>query len=495
MSFEIEETTVADIHAAIASGELSASALIAAYLERIAAIDRAGPTLNAIATLNAQAAAEAARLDEDFARTGAFSGPLHGVPVLVKDQLETAGIETCFGSRAMAGYVPARDATVIARLRAAGAIILAKTTMPDFATAWFAYSSHAGTTRNPYDLTRDPGGSSSGTGAAIAANLGAVGIGEDTGGSIRLPAAFDNLVGLKVTPGLVSRAGISPLVIFQDSAGPMCRTVEDCARVLDVIAGYDAADPYTATAVIAGAPGYRAALDAGALDGRVLGVVRAAFGTTDAAAGVNTVMEAALATLRAAGARLVDVVIPEVDHYVEYTSLYVTHSRHDIDAFLAARPAAPARSLHAIRDARAYHPALELFEAICDGPAQPTDDPEYYPRYVARERFQRVIIGAMAAAGASALVFPTTQIPAPTRAELDAGTWTTLSFPTNTLIAAQSWLPALSVPAGFTADGLPVGMEMVGLPYHEAELLALAYAYEQAGGQRRPPPLGKPVPG
>ncbi|MGE0487062.1 MAG: amidase [Gammaproteobacteria bacterium] len=487
MNLPIEEITIEGALAACARGELTAARLTAAYLDRIEAYDRNGPCLNSVVTVNEHALAEAALCDAERAQ-GRLRGFLHGIPLLVKDQVETAGIPTSFGSIAMDGYVPATDATIIRRLRAAGAIVLGKTTMPDFATSWFAYSSKSGTTRNPYDLARDPGGSSSGTGAAIAANLAAAGIGEDTGGSIRLPAAFDNLVGLKVTPGLISRDGLSPLVSFQDSAGPMCRTVADAARLLQVLAGFDPADPQTATAVIAGAQDYLAALDARALEGRTIGVVRQAFGSDDdaEAAAVNRVMAAALDALAAAGARVVEVEIPDLDHYVEFTSLYVTHSRHDIDRFLAARPV-PFRTVAEIHAAGRYHPALELFEAIVDGPANPLDDPEYYPRYVARETFQRVILNAMARAGAVALVFPTTRIPAPTRAELDAGRWTTLSFPTNTLIAAQSWLPAISVPAGFTADGLPVGMEMVGLPYGEAALLALAFAFEQATGHRRPP--------
>lgn len=487
MKFSLEETTIASIHAAMTGGSLTAVALVDAYLARIEAYDRGGPALNAIVTVNPRALDEARRLDEAFA-AGGLSGPLHGIPVVVKDQAETEGIETAFGSAAMAGYVPARDATAIARLRAAGAIVLAKTSLPDFATSWFAYSSRSGVTKNPYDLDHDPGGSSSGTGAAVAANLGAVGLGEDTGGSIRLPSSFDNLVGLKVTPGLISRTGMSPLVVFQDSAGPMCRTVEDAARMLNVIVGYDEADPFTATAVIAGPQDYTRALDPGALSGRTIGVLRQAFGgaDVDGAAAVNAVMERALEALEAAGARLVEVEVPELEHYVEYTSLYVTHSRHDIDAFLASRPV-PMKTVKAIRDAGRYHPALDLFEAIVEGPTDPHADPEYFQRYTARETFQRLIVNAMAAAGADALVFPTTQVPAPSRAVLDAGTWTTLTFPTNTLVAAQSWLPAVSVPAGFTDAGLPVGMEMVGLPYGEAALLGLAYAFEQATGHRRPP--------
>jgi len=202
---------------------------------------RNGPELNSILTVNPRALDEAEELDRSFGRSGEFVGLLHGVPVLVKDQAETAGIRTTFGSVAFEDHVPEEDATVVRRLKEAGAVVLAKTNLPDFATSWFAYSSAGGVTKNPYDLDRDPGGSSGGTGAAVAANLGAVGIGEDTGGSIRLPASFDNLVGVRVTTGLISRNGLSPLVVFQDTAGPMTRTVKDAAILLDALVGYDPA--------------------------------------------------------------------------------------------------------------------------------------------------------------------------------------------------------------------------------------------------------------
>jgi amidase len=489
MPFRIEEATIAGIHAAFMAGELSVAMLVDKYLARIDAYDRAGPTINSIITLNPAIREQARQLDEYFIRNGDLSGPLHGIPVVVKDQAETAGIMTTFGSIAMDGYMPRQDATAIAKLRDAGALILAKTAMPDFATSWFGYSSKAGITKNPYDLAHDPGGSSSGTGAAVAANLGAVGIGEDTGGSIRLPSSFDNLVGIKVTPGLISRSGMSPLVVFQDSAGPMCRTVEDVARLLDVLVGFDEADPFTATAVIAGPKDYTESIDPDALNGKTIGVLRQAFGdpTDPDAAAVNGLVEHALTVMRKRGAQTVDVEIPDLDYYVEYTSLYAARSRHDIDAFLSARPDAPMKTLKEIIDAGKYHPAIELLEALVEGPEDPHSDPEYFLRYTARDKFQRMVIGAMAKVGATALVFPTTQVPAPSRADLDAGKWSTFTFPTNTLVAAQSWMPALSVPAGFTEHGLPVGLEIMGFPYAEADLLAVAYAYEQATDHRRAP--------
>ena len=488
MTFKLEETTISKIHAAIRAGEVSAVDIVDAYLARIAAYDQAGPKLNSIITVNAAARDDAARLDAEYARTGEFSGSLHGIPIVVKDQAETAGLMTTFGSIAMDGYVPEKDATAIAKLREAGAIILAKTAMSDFATCWFGYSSKAGETKNPYDLAHDPGGSSGGTGAAVAANLGAIGVGEDTGGSIRLPSSFDNLVGLKVTPGLISRAGMAPLVVFQDSAGPMCRTVEDLARLLNVLVGFDPEDPFTATAVIAGTVDYQARLNADELKGRTIGVLRQSFGdpSDPEAAEVNGLMEQALEVMRGAGAKTVDVAVPDLDYYVEYSSLYIARSRHDIDAFLASRPV-PMKKVKDTYDAGKYHPEVDLFAALVEGPEDPLTDPEYYQRYTAREVFQRIIINEMAKVGASALVFPTTQIPSPSRADLDAHKWTTFTYPTNTLIAAQSWLPAISVPAGFSEAGLPVGIEMMGLPYREADLVSIAYAFEQLTHHRRAP--------
>ena len=226
-TFALEEATIDNIHAAFYENTLTCVELVQGYLDRIAAYDQSGPALNSYVTLNPAVLAEAAALDDAFKKSGKLSGPLHGIPIAVKDQAETKGIPTSFGSIALKGYVPREDSTLVAKLKEAGAVILGKTTLPDFATSWFGYSSASGETKNPYDMARDPGGSSAGTGSAVAANLAAVGIGEDTGGSIRLPASFDNLVGVRVTPGLISRKGLSPLVVFQDTAGPMGRTVRD----------------------------------------------------------------------------------------------------------------------------------------------------------------------------------------------------------------------------------------------------------------------------
>lgn len=226
------ETTIDEIHDAINAGELTSRELVEGYLDRIDSYDWDGPGLNSIVTVNDAAVDRGAHLDERREEVGPV-GPLHGIPVLVKDQAETAGIRTTFGSEAGADYVPETDATLVSKLKNAGAIVLAKTSLPDFAAAYFGYSSMTGQTKNPYDLDRDPGGSSAGTGTSATANLGTVGVREDTGGSIRVPSANCNLVGIRVTTGLVSRTGLSPIVPRQDTAGPMGRTVTDMAYLLD----------------------------------------------------------------------------------------------------------------------------------------------------------------------------------------------------------------------------------------------------------------------
>jgi len=486
--FRVEETTIADIHAAMRAGELTSRALVEAYLQRIEAYDRSGPELNSILGVNDGALARAGELDEALSQTGELTGPLHGIPVVVKDCVETSEIDTTFGSAAVQGYRPAEDAVIVRKLREAGAIILAKTTLPDFATSWFSFSSVSGDTKNPYGLGHDPGGSSAGTGSAVAANLGAVGIGTDCGGSIRVPASFCNLVGVRSTPGVVPRTGSSYLVIFQDTIGPMTRTVTDAAIVFDAIVGYDASDPYTAAYAVARPPAsYREQLDAAALDGARIGLVTNALGSDDdpASAGVNEVVRAAVDALRGAGAEVVDVTIPDLMDHIVATSQYVARTKHDINAFLGARPQAGGRTLQQIVEAGQSHPDLDLIDAVMEGPDDPEQDPDYFRRFAAREAFTREVVNVMAANRLDALVYPSTQVPAPSlEGRKD---WTVLTFPTNTLIASQTWTPAMSVPAGFTADGLPVGLEIVAKPYDEPTVFRFGYAFEQATHHRRAP--------
>lgn len=490
---QLENLTIAGVHEAFLAGEFTALELVEAYLARIEALDQTGPALNSIISLSTTAREEAARLDQQLASTRQLAGPLHGVPIVVKDQIETAGLPTSFGSAAAGDYQPETDATAIARLRDAGAIILAKTTLPDFATSWFSTSSRSGVTKNPFDLARDPGGSSSGTGAAVSANLALVGIGEDTGGSIRLPASFCGLVGVRVTPGLVSRAGMSSLVTPQDTAGPMTRTVADSARLLDVLVGYDAQDPYTAAVLIdGGGESYLAATESPTIAGRRIGVLRQAFPDQSDPDGrqAHAVIEAALSKLAAAGAELVEITIDNLDEQVGFTSVYITRSQEDMNAFVSARPELPISSMKELVKEGRYHERLDLLEAIVGGPEDPRQDPQYVERLLVQSDFQRQVLGVMARHDVEAIVFPDSKLPAPTHEDVLAGRWTCLTYPTNTVIASQLLFPAATVPAGFTDHELPVGLEIMTAPYSERRLFGLASAVEGVLDARREPSLG-----
>lgn len=486
----MEELTIAAAHAGFMAGTLTARDVVVGYLERIEAVDRSGARLNSVISVSDTAVEQAERLDAQLTETGALVGPLHGIPVVVKDQVETADLPTTFGSGASGDYRPTADATAITKLREAGAIILGKTTMPDFATSWFSTSSRSGVTKNPYDLGRDPGGSSSGSAAAVAANLALVGIGEDTGGSVRLPASFCGLVGVRVTTGLISRAGMSPLVTTQDTAGPITRTVADAAVLLDVMVGFDAADPYTAAAVVeSGTTSFADSAAGATLAGKRIGVLRQAFpdgGDPDGAM-VGEVVQAALDALAGQGAELVDVAIDDLDEQVGFTSLYTTRSQADMDAFVASRPELGIPSMRYLVDGEHHHEKLDLLEAIVAGPTTPTDDEHYVERVLAQTAFQRQVIGVMAQHGLDAIAFPDSKLPAPTHADIFADRWTCLTYPTNTVIASQLVFPAVTVPAGLTTTGLPVGLELMGVPYADRALIGLASAVEGALDARQAP--------
>lgn len=487
-SFDLAEVTIADVQSRIRAGETTATEMVEAYLARIEEVDRSGPTLNSIVTVSESALERAAELDRAFAETGEPVGPLHGVTVVVKDNIVTADMPTACGSITMEGYRPTFDATVVARMREAGAIILAKTTLPDWATSWFSYSSVSTTTRAPFDIGTDPGGSSSGTGSAVAANLAVIGLGTDCGGSVRVPASNCNLVGVRGTPGLIPRTGSSYLVLPQDTIGPMARTVTDAALLTDLIAGYDPADPYSvASRAAAGLPTLTEQLDEGALEGVRLGLVTNAFGSADnpEMKAVGELILAAVEDLRAGGAVVEEVEIPDLPDQLVITSAYTQRSRHDLDLFLADLGDTPISSMAEVYDTGRYPPECDLIDSMSEGFAEPDEEKDYLKTFLARHEFALSVTNVMAKADVRALVYPTIQVP-PQRLE-DRENWDTLTYPTNTLIASQTWLPALSVPAGLIDDRLPVGLELLGRPYDEATLFGLAYAYEQRTGHRRQP--------
>ncbi|WP_252312784.1 amidase [Sinobaca sp. H24] len=487
----IHEAAIEDIQEAFRLKEITAERVTELFLERIKAFNKKGPAVQAVITTNTKALKQARELDMYYKENGTFKGPLHGIPFLVKDQAETKDIVTTFGSSAFRDYVPQKDAVVIQKLKTAGAIILAKANLCDFAAGWFSFSSMQGHTKNPYDGTKDAGGSSAGTAAGIASGMAPAGIGEDTGGSLRLPASFNHLYTIRVTTGLISRTGFSPLVHFQDTPGPMAATVKDVAKTLDVIAGFDPEDKYTVTASLSSDIGnYEESLADASLKGKRFGVFRDVFGKSAQAAPVNQLIDKKIELLKNNGAAIIeDVHIPDLKSFLDSTSLYAAQSKKDITAFLQSRPDAPLQSFKEVYDNQAFHPLNDLFHIIADGPDDPSASADYYEQRQAQEAFRQEILHVMAVHELDALLFPDVQIPPPSYEELENETWSCLTFPTNTVIASQSSLPAVSVPAGFTDEGLPVGMELLGRPLQEKQLLQLAYAYEQASPKRQHPLL------
>src|SRR6516164_4390408 len=344
--FEVMETSIDDIHAAFKSGRLTARRLVQDYLDRIKAYDKQGPTINAIITLNPRALDEADRLDTAYAKSG-LVGPLHGIPILVKDEIDTAGMPTTLGTLVFKDYRPPRDAFVVEQLREAGAIILGKTTLSEFA-AGDTYGSMFGVTRNPYDLERTVGGSSGGSGAALAANFSTVTIGEETVASIRRPATWNAVVSLRPTPGLVSRSGMwdgYPTVHAQ--MGPMARTVRDLAKLLDGMVGYDPEDPVTALGVGKVEGSYTKYLDQGGLNGARIGILRESIGNqSDPNAPdfklVDAAFEKNVAELKAAGATVVDpIVIPNLKKLLATRERDPVETEAALELYLARNPGSP----------------------------------------------------------------------------------------------------------------------------------------------------------
>jgi amidase len=313
MASDFMELTVEDIHRGFADGTLTCVELVQGYMDRIAAFDRRGPELCAVITVNPNALAEAAAKDAEYIADPASVGPLHGIPVLAKDNYSTVGIATTNGAWAFEHAVALHDATIIAKLKEAGAIILAKVNLGELAMSPTTGSALGGQTKNPYDLSRTPGGSSGGTGATLAANFGVLGTGSDTGQSSRSPASANNCVALRPTRGLISRDGIGPGMRVQDEGGPLARTITDLAKFTDAIAGYDPRDPVTAFGMYQKPASYTPFLDADGLKGARLGLLKEVVGAEARHAEVNAVLKSSIAVMESLGATVVDVSIPDLD--------------------------------------------------------------------------------------------------------------------------------------------------------------------------------------
>jgi amidase len=526
-TFDVMETTIPAVHSAMDARRLTCRQLVQAYLDRIAAYDKTGLALNSIQTVNPRALGEADSLDAAL-RARQTRGPLHCVPVVLKDQVETKDMPTTYGSALFKDFVPKRDATVVQRLRAAGAIIIAKTTMGEFA-AWHV-SSAAGIIRNAYDPTRHPSGSSGGSGAAVAANFGLVGIGEDTGGSTRGPAAVHSLVGVRPTVPLVSRFGMLPANPTQDTMGPMTRTVADAARVLDVIAGYDPNDPVTAYSVGHIPRSYTDALKPGALRGARIGVLRsrrdtsagrrvtsdsvaadsstrtpAARTAADSArraslardsvefAKVRPLFARAIASLRALGAEIVDSVSVNSGG-PRFRNNFETEEA--TDRYLAQHANAPYKTLKEILLAGGV--ISERARALIGLVGHSTQESGFGTLLLNREALRVEILKLMADHKLDALIYatfdaPPSVIPADILTNPRAFSSYGYSRGDNRGLSPTLGWPAITVPMGFTSDSLPAGLEFLGRPFTEGQLLGFVYAYEQATKHRRPPRTTPPL--
>ena len=475
--FDVHEQGIVELQDAQTSGRVTSVGLVRAYLARIDAYDQAGPALNAIVTLNPNAIAEAEALDRERAQKGP-RGPLHGIPVLVKDNYDTAGMPTSGGTLGLAVLQPASDAFQVQKLRAAGAVILGKTTMHELAAGITTISSYTGQTRNPYDLMRVPGGSSGGTGAAVAASFAAAGMGSDTCGSIRIPAANQNLVGLRATRGLSSRTGVMPLSDTQDVAGPLARSVTDLAIVLDATVGPDPADAITKDAAAHVPRSYRDGFATATLKGARIGVLKALMSTGPEDDEVAGLVTKALDQMKAQGAEVVDAVVPGLDDLLRDGSVIADEFKFDLAAYLAKQPNAPVKSLGEILERGLYHDQLEATFRLRNSAAV-RESEHYRQALVKRRALAEAVAATLEGQKLDVLVYPTLRRKPTLIGEAQIGTTCQLS--------ASTGFPAISMPAGFTVDGLPVGLEMLGGAFSEPRLLNLAYAWEGAASPRRAP--------
>ena len=496
----LSSATIADLNEAFDTGTLTAERLVELYLARIGAYDQSGPSLNTVLWLNDRALATARALDAERRERGPRS-LLHGVPVVLKDNVDTGDMPTTAGSLLLAGSVPPDDAFIVKKLRAAGAIVLAKVNMSELASG-VTMSSIGGPIRNPHDVSRSPSGSSGGTGAAIAAAFAQLGIGTDTGGSVRGPTTANGIVGLKPTHGLLSRDGIVPLALSFDMAGPMARSVFDVAVMLGAMTGTDPADPATQKSEGRAHSDYVRFLDAQALQGARIGIGRDFLGQDTE---VDWVIESALAAMRAAGATIVDVRMPSWLLDVKgdwYTTIRWREFRAQIPAYLETLGPGYPRTL-----AEMIEQSIELRAPTADGgtpnptrwsllqqedASGDTTDVEYRAmRDEGLALVRELMLGLLDDADLDAIVYPTS----PTRPSLSAGSGGGGGGPSATNLANLTGFPDMIVPAGFTSDRLPVGLSFFGRPFSEPRLLALAYAFEQATHARRDPVTTPPLPG
>ena len=490
-TFDVVEASIAEIHEAMANGQVTARGIVEASLARIEAYDKQGPALNAIITINPNALTRADELDAAFAESG-VTGPLHGIPVIVKDNYDTFDLPTTAGSLSLAGSIPPDDAFQVRRIREAGGIVLAKSNMAEFAFSPYETVGSAlpGYTRNPYALNRVTAGSSGGTAAAVAASFGTVGLGTDTGNSIRGPSSHQSLVGIRSTMGLTSRDGIVPLNLARDIGGPIARTVADAVAVFDVLAGHDPADPVTAESQGRRSERYSDFLDENGLEGARIGVLREMSDET-ADPEIIARFDEALEDMRRLGATIVDpVTLPEEDATDDGERLRCSRFRIGFNAYLASRgPDAPVTSLTEIIESGDFHPTIRARLESAEEVTATLDEQPGCARQAARdERVRERVRVVLAADTLDALVYPSWDNP-----PRHIGDLNTPHGNNSFQLSPPTGFPAVTVPMGFVGDGLPAGLQILGDAWSEPTLIAIAYAYEQGTRHRIPPATTLPL--
>ncbi len=489
--FRVEEATIAQIHAALRARRVTCRGLVETYLARIDAYDKKGPSLNTVVLLNPEALKTADALDARI-KSGAAMRALECIPVVVKDNYETKGLRTTDGSQSLAQFIPTRDAFVVQKIKDAGAIVLFKSNMAEFAFTPLETvgSILPGYTFNPYALNHTTAGSSGGTAAAIAANFGAVGLGTDTGNSIRGPSSHQSLVGMRSTMGLVSRTGVAPLNLLADIAGPMTRTVEDAAAVLQVIAGPDPNDPVTLSGQGHVPASYVSFLKKDALKGVRLGVLHDAYDRPGADTEVMATFKKALDELKAAGAEIVDPAAVEGLPQRQQNPLPCRGFKYDLERYLA-EAGAPVKTLDEIIKSGNFHPTIRRrLESSQTSEVAGDDSPACQANREYRKKFGDAVLVTMSKLKLDAFVYPTWSNPPAIIGDVRFN----LAGDNSQVYAPTTGFPAITVPMGFTRGGtLPAGLTIFGRPWDEGRLFAFAYAYEQATHHRKPPPTTPPL--
>ena len=468
--------------------QLTCRALVDAYLKRIDAYDKRGPSLNAIVVVNQNATKEADDLDHRFVQSGPV-GPLHCIPAIVKDNFETIGLQSADGSLSLQGFVSNKDAFLVRRIKEAGAIVLAKSNMAEFAFSPYETVSSIlpGYTRNPYALDRVTAGSSGGTAAAVAASFGAIGLGTDTGNSIRGPSSHQALAGIRSTMGLTSRAGVAPLNLLADIAGPITRTLEDAVTVFQVIVGEDPDDSVTAASRGRTIPNYAASLVRDGLKGARIGVLRQAYERNTTDAEIVQVFTKALESMKAAGAQIVDPATVDLTLVQRDPNAGTCMGfKYDINAYLAGQgDRVPVHSLEEIIKSRRFHPSVQgrLESAQQSSPQGPGSD-ACKAEMAYRAAFGAAVTKTLDDLKIDAFVYPTWSNPPRLIGDLNSP-----DGDNSQVFSPRSGFPAINVAMGYTRDGvLPAGITFFGRAWDEATLIKLAYSYEQATHHRHPPP-------